>query len=73
MKNQRDAYRDAIDRVRSAHRDSVASAHSTMVCPRCRTKQVINDVPGQRTCLRCGYEFRPATRASGGPSSGLLR
>ncbi len=59
MRNQRDAYRDAIDKVRFAHRDTIPSAQVTVDCPRCRTKQVILDKPGYRRCLKCGFEFRP--------------
>ncbi|MGA2663851.1 MAG: hypothetical protein ABSF83_02805 [Nitrososphaerales archaeon] len=59
MKFQRDAYKEAIDKVRSTHRDSVPVAHETLVCPRCGTKQQVSDKPGMRTCLKCGFEFRP--------------
>ena len=59
MKLQRDSYKEAIERVRSTHLDSVPAKRETMVCPRCGTKQVISDVPGMRTCLKCGFEFRP--------------
>ncbi|MGA2199191.1 MAG: hypothetical protein ABSG45_04560 [Nitrososphaerales archaeon] len=69
MKFQRDAYSNAIDKVRSAHHDSIPAAHNTMVCPRCGTKQVVNDTPGMRTCLKCGFEFRPASQ----PGKGLTR
>lgn len=55
---KRDSYGDAIEKVRSEHRTSVPAARSTMECPRCRTKQVITDAPGMRTCIRCGFEFR---------------
>ncbi len=68
MKFQRDAYKDAIDKVRSAHRDSVPAAHETMVCPRCGTRQVVNDTPGMRTCLKCGFEFRPKSQLNRGPA-----
>jgi len=67
LKFQRDAYSDAIDRVRSAHRDSVPAARSTMICPRCGTKQVVSDTPGMRTCLKCGFEFRPANQMGSAP------
>lgn len=60
--NKRDGYSDAIEKVRSAHRSSIPAARTTMECPRCHTRQVINDVPGQRTCVGCGFEFRPAVR-----------
>ena len=59
MKFQRDAYKEAIDKVRSAHRDSISPAQTTMLCPKCGTKQVVPDVPGMRQCLKCGFEFRP--------------
>lgn len=59
MRSNRDAYKNAIDRVRSEHRDNVAPARETVECPRCRTRQVISDVPGQRVCTKCGFEFRP--------------
>lgn len=55
---RRDAYRDAIDKVRSQHEDSVKPSHSTVECPKCGTRQVITDAPGMRRCLKCGYEFR---------------
>lgn len=55
----RDSYKDAIDKVRAQHSDSIAAAHDSVECPRCRTKQVIPDVPGRRVCIRCGFEFRP--------------
>ena len=55
------AYEAAIERVRSQHADDVKSAHSTVECPRCATKQVIQDKPGMRQCVKCGYEFRPRT------------
>ncbi len=56
---RRDAYSDAIDKVRSQHSGSVAHASVTVECPRCRTKQVITEAPGMRVCLKCGFEFRP--------------
>ncbi len=62
MRSKRDSYKNAIDKVRSEHSDSVAAAHDTMECPRCRTKQVVSDVPGRRVCIRCGFEFRPKYR-----------
>ena len=55
---RRDAYSDAIEKVRSQHRDTVAPARVTVECPMCRTKQVIVDAPGMRRCVSCGYEFR---------------
>lgn len=63
MRSNRDAYRNAIDKVRSANRDKIPAAHATMECPRCRMKQVVSDVPGQRVCMRCGFEFRPRDAA----------
>jgi len=56
---RKDAYRDAIDRVRSQHSDSVKAAQVTVECPRCKTKQVITEAPGMRVCVKCGFEFRP--------------
>jgi len=56
---RRDAYSDAIDRVRSQHSDSIKHASVTVECPRCKTKQVITEAPGMRVCLKCGFEFRP--------------
>ncbi len=53
----RDAYSDAIDKVRSQHQGSIKHGQVTIECPRCRTKQVVNDVPGQRVCVKCGFEF----------------
>jgi ribosomal protein L37AE/L43A len=58
---RRDAYRDAIDKVRSEHSGSVKQGHATVECPRCRTRQVVTDAPGMRVCLKCGFEFRPFT------------
>lgn len=62
MRSKRDSYKNAIDKVRSEHSGSIATAHDTMECPRCRTKQVVSDVPGRRVCIRCGFEFRPKYR-----------
>jgi ribosomal protein S27E len=59
---KRDSYKNAIDKVRAEHAGSIASAHDTVECPRCRTKQVISDVPGRRVCIRCGFEFSPKYR-----------
>lgn len=59
--HRRSPYADAIEKVRSQHRESVAPGRSTVECPMCRTKQVIPDTPGMRRCMRCGYEFRPKT------------
>jgi ribosomal protein L37AE/L43A len=56
---RRDAYRDAIDRVRSQHADSIKKANVTVECPRCGTRQVITESPGMRVCVKCGFEFRP--------------
>ena len=68
MRSKRDAYSNAIDKVRSAHRDNIAPARDTMECPRCHTKQVVSDVPGERVCLKCGFEFRPRqTSGRSGP------
>jgi len=56
---RRDAYSDAIDRVRSAHTDSIKKANVVVECPRCATRQVITEAPGMRVCVKCGFEFRP--------------
>ncbi len=64
MKSHRDAYRDAIDKVRSQHRDSIPAAHASMECPKCHTRQVVDDVPGRRVCVKCGFEFRPFIRTN---------
>lgn len=58
MNQNRDAYKKAIDKVRSQRGDSVTPAHATVECPRCGTKQVLTDKPGMRYCLNCGFEFR---------------
>lgn len=55
---RKDAYRDAIEKVRSSHAATIKPAHHTVECPRCGTRQVLTDVPGKRVCLKCGYEFR---------------
>ncbi len=55
---RKDAYRDAIDKVRSAHSDSIKHASLTVECPRCGTRQVITEAPGMRVCVKCGFEFR---------------
>jgi ribosomal protein L37AE/L43A len=59
---RRDAYSDAINRVRSEHSGSVKAANFTVECPRCRTRQVITNSPGMRICVKCGFEFRPLGR-----------
>jgi ribosomal protein L37AE/L43A len=61
-RSNRDAYKDAVDKVRSAHKGTVTPAHATMECPRCHTKQVVHDEPGKRVCMKCGFEFRPFNR-----------
>jgi ribosomal protein S27E len=55
--NKRDAYRDAIEKVRAEHAGNIKAGQMTVECPRCRTKQVVSDVPGKRVCLKCGFEF----------------
>jgi len=55
---KRSSYSDAIERVRSQHAGSVKPARVTLECPRCRTVQVVTDVPEMRRCVKCGYEFR---------------
>jgi transcription elongation factor Elf1 len=59
---KRGAYEDAIEKVRSQHRDSVKKAELTVECPRCGTRQQVVDSPGQRVCLKCGFEFRNLIR-----------
>jgi DNA-directed RNA polymerase subunit RPC12/RpoP len=56
--NRRDAYRDAIEKVRAEHAANVKPGQMTVECPRCGTKQVLSDVPGKRVCMKCGFEFR---------------
>ena len=67
MRSNRDSYKNAIDKVRAAHRDTIASPHDTVECPRCRTKQVLTDAPGMRVCIKCGFEFRPKHGTGGRP------
>jgi len=55
----RSKYGDAIEKVRQQHQDKITPARLTVECPRCATKQVINDVPGMRRCVKCGFEFGP--------------
>jgi len=59
---RRGAYSDAIDKVRAQHSDSVKHPSVTVECPRCRTRQVINEAPGMRVCVKCGFEFRPLSQ-----------
>jgi ribosomal protein L37AE/L43A len=56
---RRDAYSDAIDKVRAQHSDSIKRPNVTVECPRCGTRQVISETPGMRVCVKCGFEFRP--------------
>ena len=56
---RRDAYSDAINKVRSEHAGSVKAPNVTVECPRCGTRQVISEAPGMRVCVKCGFEFRP--------------
>jgi ribosomal protein L37AE/L43A len=56
---RKDAYRDAIERVRAQHSGSIKAPSITVECPRCKTKQVITEAPGMRVCVKCGFEFRP--------------
>ncbi|MDA4125468.1 MAG: transposase [Thaumarchaeota archaeon] len=58
---RRDAYRDAIDKVRAEHANVIKSPHGTVECPRCGTRQVLTDTPGMRRCLKCGFEFNRMT------------
>jgi ribosomal protein S27E len=59
---RKDAYRDAIEKVRSEHSGSIKPANMTIECPRCGTRQVVTDAPGKRVCLKCGFEFGRLTR-----------
>jgi len=59
---RRDAYRDAIEKVRSQHSGSIKHATATVECPRCGTRQVLTDAPGMRVCLKCGFEFGRTTQ-----------
>ena len=59
---RRDAYSDAINKVRSEHSGSVGHVSLTVECPRCGTRQVITDAPGMRVCVKCGFEFKPLQR-----------
>jgi ribosomal protein L37AE/L43A len=63
MRNRRDEYKLAIDRVREEHADRSGQTRVKVECPRCRTKQEIVDAPGMRKCLKCGFEFRAGLRA----------
>ena len=58
---RRSSYGDAIEKVRAQHEGDIKSAHATVTCPRCGTKQVITDAPGMRVCVKCGFEFRKLT------------
>lgn len=63
MRYHRDAYEEAIEKVRSAHRGTVSPAQIKIQCPRCGTRQIVLDSPGMRKCLKCGFEFRTASEA----------
>lgn len=56
---KRNAYQNAIDKVRSEHSGSIKHASYTVECPRCKTRQTITDTPGMRVCVKCGFEFKP--------------
>jgi ribosomal protein L37AE/L43A len=58
---KRDAYRDAIEKVRSQHSGTIKPGTRSVECPRCGTRQVLTDAPGMRVCLKCGFEFGPLT------------
>ncbi|MBI3859634.1 MAG: hypothetical protein HY296_05270 [Thaumarchaeota archaeon] len=60
---RKSAYADAIERVRAQHAHDIKPSRATVECPQCGTRQVINDTPGQRRCVKCGYEFRPGRPA----------
>ncbi|HXW36489.1 MAG TPA: hypothetical protein VEJ36_01100 [Nitrososphaerales archaeon] len=55
----RDAYANAIEKVRLEHQSSIKPAQGTVECPRCGTRQVLVDTPGMRKCIKCGFEFAP--------------
>jgi ribosomal protein L37AE/L43A len=59
---KRNAYSDAINKVRSEHSGTIKHANVTVECPRCATRQVITDAPGMRVCVKCGFEFSPIKR-----------
>ena len=59
---RRDAYSDAINKIRAEHSGSIKHANMSVECPRCMTRQVITDAPGMRVCVKCGFEFRPLNR-----------
>ncbi len=59
---RRDAYSDAINKVRAEHSGTIKNANITVECPKCRTMQVITDTPGMRVCVKCGFEFKPLGR-----------
>ncbi len=59
---RRDAYSDAINRVRSEHSGSVKPASMTVECPKCGTRQIITDTPGMRVCVKCSFEFKQPQR-----------
>ena len=42
---------------------SIAPNQVPVECPKCGTKQMLTDTPGRRTCIRCGFEFKPQTPA----------
>lgn len=58
-RTRRSSYADAIDKVRAEHQNTTPVAKVAMECPRCGTKQMVPDVPGQRFCVKCGFEFKP--------------
>lgn len=57
-RGRKSSYEDAIDKVRAEHANSKMVAKVAMECPRCATKQMVPDVPGQRFCVKCGFEFK---------------
>lgn len=57
-RSRRDDYAKAIEKVREQHANSLASVQPSVECPRCGTKQVLSEIPGQRYCIKCGFEFR---------------
>jgi ribosomal protein L37AE/L43A len=57
MRKERNAYANAIARVRDAHSADISSRTTSVECPKCGTKQQIEATPGKHTCIKCGYEF----------------
>ena len=56
-RSRRDAYSNAIEKVRAEHAGSIKPAKASVECPKCGLRQVLTDAPGKRVCMRCGFEF----------------